>query len=134
MQVSKNFLAEIYLRVNEMGIIDDKFLAYLDDFIPNISGRVLETIKRGISKYIYKPSNRIVWVAMGKNDEYLIYPKTFCSCHNFYNQILNQKEKNMVVCKHILAQIICEALNEYKEIELDDSNFSELVKDLKLNF
>ncbi|GAH27786.1 unnamed protein product, partial [marine sediment metagenome] len=55
---------------------------------PNKADKVLDVIKKGITKYTYKPSNRVVWLALGENREYLIYPKLYCSCLNFYKEVV----------------------------------------------
>ena len=91
---------------------------------------VIEVLKRGITKYICKPSNRIVWTAMGENQEHLIYPRIYCSCQDFYKSVVVNKKRNF--CKHILAQLISEAFNNYKIVRLEDKKFSVLIKDFKL--
>jgi predicted nucleic acid-binding Zn finger protein len=41
-------------------------------------------------------------------------------------------KRKRIFCKHILAQIISEALDQYKKVTLDDNQFKELVSELKL--
>ncbi len=130
MQSSKDFLSEIYLKTKEKGDIDDEFVNYLESIYPDKSSEILQTLKRGITKYVFKPSNRIIWTAIGENDEYLIYPKIYCSCIDFYNRVVIKRKK--VVCKHLIAQAISDALNEFKEQELDDKSFTEFIKELEL--
>ena len=130
MQSSKDFLSEIYLKTKEKGDIDVEFVNYLESIYPDKSSEILQTLKRGITKYVFKPSNRIIWTAIGENDEYLIYPKIYCSCIDFYNRVVIKRKK--VACKHLIAQTISDALNAFKEQELDDKNFTEFIKDLEL--
>ena len=73
---------------------------------------------------------RIVWAAMGENQEHLIYPRLYCSCQDFYKHVVIKKKRKY--CKHILAQIISVALNRFEVITLEDSQFKEFVKELKL--
>ncbi len=129
MQMSKDLLNEIHNRVKENGIIDDKLIQYLDIIFPNKSQEILEAIRRGITIYIYKPSNRKVWIAMGQSGIYLIYPKIFCSCQDFYKSVIIDRKRGF--CKHILAQIIVDALDNYQTLELEDSEFIELMEDLR---
>lgn len=130
MQSSKDLLSEIYLKIKEKGDINDEFVNYLESIYPDKSSEILLALKRGITKYIFKPSNRIIWTAIGENDEYLIYPKIYCSCIDFYKRVVIKKEK--VVCKHLIAQTISDALNNFKEKELDDRNFATFIKELEL--
>ncbi len=130
MQSSKDLLSEVYSIIKKKGLIDEDLVKYLESIFPNKSPDVLEVIKRGITKYICQPSNRIVWIAMGENNEYLIYPKLYCGCHDFYNSVVIKKKRNF--CKHILAQVICEALNNFQERKLEDRKFRGFVSDLKL--
>jgi len=121
-------------KLKEKKEISDEFLTFLDKNHSNMSKRVLEIIDRGIIKYIHQPSKRELWVAIGKNDIYLIYPKIYCSCQDFYFQVIQSEERTKKICKHILAQIICEAIDRYKEVRIDDPEFKELIKDLKYCF
>ena len=131
MQSSKDLLSEIYLKIKEKGDINDEFVNYLESIYPDKSSEILLALKRGITEYIFKPSNRIIWTAIGENDEYLIYPKIYCSCIDFYKRVVIKKEK--VVCKHLIAQTIADALNYFKEKELDDKDFKTFIKELELN-
>ncbi|TFG25258.1 MAG: hypothetical protein EU529_01650 [Promethearchaeota archaeon] len=128
--MSKDLLLYVYKRVKESGIINKDLIKYLETIFPNKSQDALEVIKRGIKKNIYKPSNRTVWTAMGENDEYLIYPKLYCSCQDFYKNVVVKKKR--IFCKHLLAQTICEALNNYHEIEIKDIEFKKFIQELKL--
>jgi predicted nucleic acid-binding Zn finger protein len=130
MQPSKDLLSEIYSKIKSKELIDEDFINYLESIFPDKSPNILEVIKRGITKYTFKPSNRIVWTAMGENNEYLIYPKIYCGCIDFYKNVIINRIRDF--CKHIIAQIICEALNNYKEKKLEDNNFGDFINDLKL--
>ncbi|MFX1569802.1 MAG: hypothetical protein ACFFCV_15720 [Promethearchaeota archaeon] len=128
--MSKDLLFQLFKEAKDKQIIDEKFITYLDKIYPNKSTSVIEVLKKGIIKYTYKPSNRIVWTAQGENQEHLIYPKLFCSCQDFYKNVVIKKKR--IFCKHILAQIISEALNQFKTVTLNDSKFKDLVNELKL--
>ncbi|MHA2392959.1 MAG: hypothetical protein ACXAEX_13520 [Promethearchaeota archaeon] len=128
--MSKDLLLKVFERAKQKQLLDEEFISYLDTVFPGKSPDVVEVMKRGVTKYICKPSNRIVWTAMGTNQEHLIYPRFFCSCQDFYKSVVIQSKRNF--CKHILAQTLSEGFNNYKEKVLEDKKFKELVKDLKL--
>ncbi|MCK4284818.1 MAG: hypothetical protein KAX18_01395 [Candidatus Lokiarchaeota archaeon] len=128
--MSKDLLLKIFEKVKQKQVIDDDFISFLELVFPDKSSDVMETLKRGITKYNYKPSKRVVWTAMGKNQEHLIHPKLYCSCQDYYKNVV--VNRNREFCKHIIAQIISEALHNFKETTLDDKEFKELISDLKL--
>ena len=79
-----------------------------------------------IKKYVFKPSNRTLWVAIGQNAEYLIYSHAgYCSCSDFYFRVLDNEK---AYCYHLLAQKIAEALNHYDLIEEDDEAYEALLE------
>ena len=128
--MSKDLLLKIFEKARKKQLIDEDFINFLELIFPDKSSDVMETLKRGITKYIYKPSNRVVWTAMGRNQEHLVYPKLFCSCQDYYKNVVVNKIREF--CKHIIAQVISEALHNFKETTLNDKEFKELVGDLKL--
>ncbi len=128
--MSKELLLKIFEKVKQKQLIDEEFISFLELIFPDKTSDVMETLKRGITKYIYKPSNRVVWTAMGRNQEHLIYPKLFCSCQDYYKSVVINRTREF--CKHIIAQVISEALQNFKETTLEDKKFKELVSELKL--
>jgi len=130
--MSKDLLFDVYSIAKKKGVIDDELINFIDTIFPNKADKVLDVIKKGITKYTYKPSNRVIWLALGENREYLIYPKLYCSCLNFYKEVvINQ---SIGYCKHLITQVICEALNKYKKVELKDKEFEDLINNLESKF
>ncbi|MFW9828274.1 MAG: hypothetical protein ACFFEY_11835 [Candidatus Thorarchaeota archaeon] len=129
--MSKDLLLEVYKMAQSKYLIDNELISFLEKIFPDKSVDVIDSIKSGIIKYIYYPSNRVVWAAKGENQEHLIYPKLYCSCQDFYKNVVIKKKRKF--CKHILAQVISEALGKFKTISLEDEKFKEFVKELKLN-
>ena len=130
--MSKDLLFDIYLKAKNKSAIDDELISLIDSIFPGKVEKVLEVIKKGITKYYYKPSNRVVWVALGKNCEHMIYPRLYCSCQDFYKNVVIVRKRNF--CKHLVAQAICEGLNDFNELELENEDFDTLVEDLNLKF
>ncbi|UCC21038.1 MAG: hypothetical protein JSV62_07100 [Promethearchaeota archaeon] len=129
--MSKDILFQIFNKTEKKKVIDEEFISFLETIFPDKSIDAIDSLKKGIIKYIYEPSNRIVWAAKGENQEHLIYPKLYCSCQDFYKSVVVKKKRKF--CKHILAQVISEALNRFEIIKLKDDEFKEFVKELKLN-
>ncbi len=145
--MSKDLLFDVYSIAKKKGVIDDELVNFIDTIFPDKADKVLDVIKKGITKYTFKPSNRVIWLALGsikdvkkrsKDNldtvyrEYLIYPKLYCSCLNFYKEVV--KNQSIGYCKHLIAQVICEALNKYKKVELKDKEFKDLINNLESKF
>ena len=85
----------------------------------------LVTEKR-LKKYVFKPSGRTLWVAIGQNAEYLIYSNAgYCSCSDFYFRVLDHEK---AYCYHLLAQKMAEALNHYDLVEEEDEAYQPLLE------
>jgi len=130
MQSSKDLLSEIYSKIKNKGLIDEDFVNFIESIFPDKSPNILKVIKRGITKYTFKPSGKIVWTAMGQNNEYLIYPKVYCGCIDFYKNVVIKRVRGF--CKHIIAQVICEALDNYQISIIEDDKFANFMEHLKL--
>jgi predicted nucleic acid-binding Zn finger protein len=79
-----------------------------------------------VKKYVFKPSIRTLWVAIGQNAEYLIYSRAgYCSCSDFYFRILDHEK---AYCYHLLAQKIAEALNHFDLVEEEDEAYDSLLE------
>lgn len=129
MQATKEFLKQIENKIQKHGIIDEEIITYLDEIFSDKSDAIFEVIKRGITKYKFIPSERTIWIAMGYNDEYLIYPKRYCSCQDFYQNVIILRKR--LFCKHLLAQLICEALDNFKSGEIEDSEFDFFIQEIR---
>jgi predicted nucleic acid-binding Zn finger protein len=78
-----------------------------------------------IKRYIFNPSGRVLWVAIGQVGEYLIYPYAgYCGCNNFYFKVVDGEE---AFCYHLLGQKIAEALKVYEEVREEDEAYQILM-------
>ena len=95
--------------------------------VPQISK--VKEIMSEIVKVIFKPSNREIWMKLGTDKDYIMYPRVYCSCMDFFLQGIIKKRK--YYCKHLIAQGIVEELtkNTPNDIEMleKDENFKEKV-------
>jgi predicted nucleic acid-binding Zn finger protein len=82
-------------------------------------------IQRRIKKYIFKPSEKEIWVAIGSRGEYMIYSRSgYCSCSDFYFRVLDNE---IALCYHLLAQKLAKALDHYDLIIEEDEAYRELM-------
>ncbi|MCC6012876.1 MAG: hypothetical protein LM593_00695 [Candidatus Verstraetearchaeota archaeon] len=82
-----------------------------------------------VKKYIFKPSNRVVWIVVGKKREYFVIPNMYCQCNEFYiNVVIRRKCKT---CYHIIAQSIAEKTGKYEVYEVPDDDYARLINEWK---
>ena len=70
--------------------------------------------KRAVKKLVAVKSGRTCWQVRGKSgakEEYLVFPTHYCSCRAFQWDVLSKGEQ--LICKHMLAVRIAEALDVY---------------------
>ena len=85
--------------------------------------------ERRTKKYIFRPSGRIAWIVVGKQQEYLIMPAAdFCPCDDFYFRVMDKK---IHLCYHLIAQKLAEALEAYDLVEENDRLYDSLMKEWK---
>ncbi|MBY9005325.1 MAG: SWIM zinc finger family protein [Candidatus Lokiarchaeota archaeon] len=131
--MSKDYLEQLYSIIKEKGQLDESSIRYLERVFPEQKDKILEVLKKKTTKYTYIPSNKVIWMVMGENQkEYLLYPRIYCSCQDFYKNTVIKKKRPY--CKHLVAQVISEALGMFNEKEKEDTKFNLLIDKLKLEF
>ncbi|MBD3196914.1 MAG: hypothetical protein GF317_17810 [Candidatus Lokiarchaeota archaeon] len=130
--MSKDFLDLLWNKLDKNKIINKEIIQFLDKYFSEKSDKIFEVIKKGITKYAYFPSNRILWTALGKQKEHIIYPRLYCSCRDFYKSVvINQSRK---FCKHLIAQVIAESLGNFEYVKLEDDAFLIRIEEIKSDF
>jgi predicted nucleic acid-binding Zn finger protein len=82
-----------------------------------------------VKKYVFKPSDRVVWIVVGRERDYLIMPEAeFCSCDDFYFRVL---DKEVHLCYHLIAQKLANILEWYETIEEHDELYDSLTGEWK---
>jgi len=90
--------------------------------------RAWEILKEGrVKKYVFKPSGRVVWVVVGGDREYLLYPVVgYCSCDDFYFSVIDGR---VPLCHHLIARKLAEVLGRFEVVELSDEFYSSHLKE-----
>ncbi len=82
-----------------------------------------------VKKYVFKPSNRVVWIVVGKGRDYLIMPAAdFCTCDDFYFRVM---DRQVHLCYHLIAQKLAETLESYVSYEENDELYDALMNEWK---
>ena len=83
--------------------------------------------ERRVKKYIFEPSNRTVWIVIGKQRDYLIMPAAdFCTCDDFYFRVMDGQ---IHLCYHLIAQKLSEASQIHDTYEERDELYEALMKE-----
>jgi predicted nucleic acid-binding Zn finger protein len=112
------------------GKLSGKNLTLLYDLFGQRFTKALEALTENrAKKYIFKPSNRTVWIVVGRERDYLIMPQAeFCTCDDFYFRVLDKK---IHLCYHLIAQKIARNLNWHDNIEEADELYDTLMNEWK---
>ena len=82
-----------------------------------------------VKRYVFKPSDRTVWVVVGKERDYLIMAQAeFCTCDDFYFRVM---EREVHMCYHLIAQKLANALSWFEGIEEHDELYDSLMSEWK---
>jgi len=85
--------------------------------------------ERRIKRYVFHPSGRVVWIAVGQGGEYLILPAAgYCGCSDFYFRVVNGAAG---VCYHLLAMKLADALDSFDVIDEEDEAYRLLMEEWK---
>ena len=123
-------LIKICEEAKKEGKITGEILSRLTDIFGSRFIKAWEALKEDrVKKYIFRPSNRIVWIVVGRERDYLVFPAAeFCSCDDFYYNIM---ERRAHLCYHLIAQKIAEYLGWYDKIEEGDELYDVLMREWK---
>ena len=112
------------------GELTEKHIASLTETFGSRFLNAWKAVKeRRVKKYIFKPSERTVWIVVGRRRDYLVMPAAnFCSCDDFYYNVMDEKA---YLCYHLIAQRLAESLGLYDTIEEEDSFYRILMREWK---
>ena len=110
--------------------LSGKNLTDLFDLFGQRFTKALDALKENrIKKYIFKPSNRVVWVVVGRERDYLLMPEAeFCTCDDFYFRVLDRK---VHLCYHLIAQKIAWNLSWFEILNENDELYPSLMNEWK---
>ncbi len=110
--------------------LSGKNLTDLYDLFGQRFTKALEALKENrIKKYYFRPSNRVVWIVVGRERDYLLMPEAeFCMCDDFYFRVLDRR---IHLCYHLIAQKIARNLGWFENLDERDELYDSLMKEWK---
>ena len=123
-------LEKVCAEAKTKGEVTGKQLTQLSEALGSRFTKAWETLKEErVKKYVFSPSGRIVWIVVGREQEYLVMPAAgFCSCDDFYFRVM---DREVHLCYHLIAQKIADALGWFDKIEEDDETYGFLMEEWK---
>jgi predicted nucleic acid-binding Zn finger protein len=119
-------LEEALRRIRELRTVPKEISDELSSLFGGRFRSALKAVEEGrVKKYVFKPSNRVLWIVVGRKRDYEVMPEApFCSCHDFYFKVL---EGEAPLCYHLLAQSLAEAMGKYEVFHEDDGLYERLM-------
>ncbi len=125
-----NELEKIFQEVKQDKKFSLNHLKYLVEEFNDRFWKALQTfLSKGVKKYVFTPTKRIIWIVVGKRKDYLILSNLYCPCEDFYLSVVLRKTAKM--CYHLLAKVLAEKLDYYEELTVEDERFDKLMKEWK---
>lgn len=81
-----------------------------------------------ILRYEFIPSRVVIWIIIGKREHYLVLPRCYCSCDDFYFNTVTRGIQPC--CYHMIAQIAGEEEGHFTSITRSDDDFDEYLSEL----
>ncbi len=82
-----------------------------------------------VSRFMFSPSGRIVWVVTGRKGRYQVVPESvFCTCDDYYFRVMGQKKQ---LCYHLIAQQLAEAVGKHRQDSLKDGDYQSITAQWK---
>jgi predicted nucleic acid-binding Zn finger protein len=123
-------LENICEEIKESGKVTGENLTRLAALFGSRFQKAWEAVRGNrVKKYIFKPSERVIWIVVGRERDYLVMPDAgFCSCDDFYFHVMSRKAH---LCYHLIGQKLAESLGWYDEIEENDDMYDFLMNEWK---
>jgi predicted nucleic acid-binding Zn finger protein len=132
MEASKEIkiLMNICEEAKQEGKLSSQQIAHLKKVFSTRFQKAWKALKeKRVKKYSFSPSGRIIWIVVGRKRDYIVMPAAdFCSCDDFYYNIMERKAH---FCYHLIAQKISEALGWYDIINDNDNFYNVLMEEWK---
>ena len=124
----KKALKELLSEIREIGYIKDQQRYTLSKMYGERQKRALKAVEEGrVKKYVFKPSDRVVWIIVGTERDYQTIPSVnYCICDDFYFHVISHE---VGLCYHLLAQMLAESLGNFELFTVHDQMYEPLMSE-----
>jgi len=82
-----------------------------------------------VKKYVFEPSGRVMWIVVGREQDYMVLPGLYCQCDDFYINVVVKRKAS--ACYHLIAQLIADKKGMFENFRVPDSDFIRLNSEWK---
>jgi predicted nucleic acid-binding Zn finger protein len=124
----KKALKELLSEIREIGYINDQQRYTLSKMYGERQKRALKAVEEGrVKKYVFKPSDRVVWIIVGTERDYQTIPSVnYCICDDFYFHVISHE---VGLCYHLLSQMLAESLGNFELFTVHDRMYEPLMSE-----
>lgn len=92
-----------------------------------IESKAQEAVRENrVKMYVFKPSNRRLWVVVGRHGLYMVLPDSeYCTCNDFFFRVIGGEKPT---CYHLLAVKRARREGKYTVIEKDDGLYRRVLE------
>ncbi len=120
--LNEKLLAEMQRRLRRGKTLNAKSLNELRSKFGEKLDRALHALEDvHVKQYTFKPSQREVWIVVGRTRDYQVIPRLFCMCDDFYLNVVIRRSDPL--CYHLLAQMMAEVTRRFDKIEEGDEKY-----------
>ncbi|MHA1840062.1 MAG: hypothetical protein ACTSVM_03380 [Candidatus Ranarchaeia archaeon] len=128
----ETILPEALMEIQRNKYISGKNLVALADLYKERFWRAIQAVaEQRVKRYVFQPSQRVRWIVVGRERDYLILPEHYCSCQDFYIKVVIHRQIRF--CYHLISMLIAEALGLYSDIKVEDERYFDLMQSWKLD-
>ena len=118
----------LIMKIRKRGELSSGVHSELSRLYGNRYSEALRTVMEwGVIKIRFIPSLRVMWIVRGTRKDHLTIPLIYCSCEDFYLNVVVRR--NVDMCHHLLAQAIAEALGRFKSVEMPDELLAKFLRE-----
>ncbi|HDM23328.1 MAG TPA: hypothetical protein ENG22_00080 [Candidatus Bathyarchaeota archaeon] len=74
-------------------------------------------LEKRVKKYV-TDTGKVIWVVVGKERDYYVKPNEYCTCRDFFLNVVIRKKRKW--CYHMLAVEVAIDLGFFEEIKLSE--------------
>jgi predicted nucleic acid-binding Zn finger protein len=115
-------LAIIGKEKNLTEVLENEILSIFDSRGEN----AVKVLKENNLQQLILDENISIWEVKGRSKTYLVIENNFCECTDFQFRVLRKGQKTL--CYHLLAKIIGEKLEVYKNRYLSADEYDQILK------
>lgn len=115
-------LTEVYEELEKKRALSENAKAILTKIYGKRFDNALKALQElAVKKYTFLPSERIVWIVVGKGRDYQVIPEAaYCSCDDFYYHVIG---KSIPRCYHVIAQKLAAYQEKFKPFTFEDDMY-----------